>query len=120
VKVRSYQNNHERSGPISGGQVTRELAGRNLSDEVNHREQNLKLVRLAMVRVAQAVVEGEIKMTLSDLDKLIRLEAFLRDEPDSRQEVVFADLKDKSREELAEMVRSEVALLKEIGHVEPE
>lgn len=35
--------------------------------------------------------------------------------PDSRQEVVFPDLRDKSREELREMVRQEMAVLKEVG-----
>ncbi len=55
-------------------------------------------------------------MTLSDLDKLIRLESFLRDEPDSRQEIVFPDLRDKSREELREMVRQEIEALKELEY----
>ena len=54
-------------------------------------------------------------MTLADLDKLIRLEAFLSNEPDSRQEVVFTDLKGKSDEELMEMAREEVKALKELG-----
>ncbi len=55
-------------------------------------------------------------MTLSDLDKLIRLASFLRDEPDSRQEIVFPDLRDKSREELREMVRQEIEALKELEY----
>ncbi len=53
-------------------------------------------------------------MTLGDLDKLIRLEAFLSDLPDSRQEVVFADLKNKSTEELRAMMREEIEALKEL------
>lgn len=53
-------------------------------------------------------------MTLGDLDKIIRLEAFLSNEPDSRQEVVFADLIGKSDQELREMVREEIKLLNEL------
>lgn len=95
-------------------QVAREVASRTLADEVNHRERNLKIVHLALVRLAKAVADGQVKMALGDLDKLIRLESFLRDEPDSRQEIVFPDLKDKSREELREMVRQEMEILKEL------
>ena len=38
-----------------------------------------------------------------------------RNEPDSRQEIVFADLKGKSDEELREMVREEMRLLGELN-----
>ena len=92
-------------------QIAREMASRTLSDGVNHRERNLQIVQMSLVRIAKAIVDGEVKMTLSDLDKLIRLESFLRDEPDSRTEVVVADLRNKSAEELREMIREEVDLL---------
>ena len=48
------------------------------------------------------------------LDRLIRLESFLRDEPDSRQEIVLPDLRNKSQEELRKMIRGEMEILKEI------
>ncbi len=96
-------------------QVAREVAGRTLADEVSHRERNLQIVHMALVQLARALADGEVKMSLGDLDKLIRLESFLRDEPDSRQEVVFGDLRNKSREELREMVRQEMDVLKELG-----
>ena len=80
-----------------------------------HTERNLKIVQMSLVRIAKAIVDGDVKMTLSDLDKLIRLESFLRDEPDSRQEIVVADLRTKSNEELREMIREEVETLRELG-----
>ena len=95
-------------------EVAREVATRTLTDEVSHRERSLQIVQMALVQLARAIVEGNVKMTLGDLDKLIRLEAFLSDQPDSRQEIVFADLKNKSTEELREMVKEEVELLKEL------
>ena len=95
-------------------QVAREVAGRTISDEVNHRERNLQIVHMALVQLAKAVADGHVKMALGDLDKMIRLESFLRDEPDSRQEVVFGDLRNKSREELQEMVRQEIEVLKQL------
>ena len=56
--------------------------------------------------------------SLGDLDRLIRLESFLRDEPDSRQELVFGDLRDKSTEELREMMRQEIEALGELKMME--
>ena len=95
-------------------QVARGVASRTLADEVSHRERNLQIVHMALVQLARAVADGEVKMALGDLDRLIRLESFLRDEPDSRQEVVFGDLRNKSREEIQEMVRQEMEVLNEL------
>ena len=96
-------------------QIAREVASRTLTDETNRRERSLQIVHMALVQLAKGIAEGEVKMTLGDLDKLIRLEAFLSNEPDSRQEVMFADLKGKSDEELMEMVEEEVKTLKKLG-----
>ena len=60
------------------------MASRVISNEVNHRERNLQIVHMALVQLAKAVADGQVRMGLGDLDRLIRLEAFLRDEPDSR------------------------------------
>ena len=95
-------------------QAAREVASRTLADEVNHRARNLQIVHMALVQLAKAVADGHVKMALGDLDKLIRLESFLRDEPDSRQEIVFPDLRDKSGEELREMIRQEMETLKQL------
>jgi len=95
--------------------VVREVASRTLESEVSRREQGLQIVRMAVLQLAKAIAEGEIKMSLSDLDKLIRLEAFLLDEPESRQEIVLADLRGKSDDELGAMIREELSVLREIG-----
>ena len=81
----------------------------------SRRERSLQIVHLAMVQLAKAIAEGEVKMTLADLDKLIRLEAFLSDEPESRHELVLNDLRDKSDRELSEMVKQELEIL---GHIQ--
>jgi trehalose-6-phosphate synthase len=74
---------------------------------------------MAMIQLAKAIAERRVKMILGNLDKLIRLESFLRDEPDPRQEVVFANLKSKSTEELRDMVRTETEMLKEMDENGP-
>jgi hypothetical protein len=43
------------------------------------------------------------------------LEAFLCDEPESRHELVLNDLRDKSDNELREMVNQEIEVLRRIG-----
>ena len=83
--------------------VAREMAARALNDEVSRRERSLQIVQLALVQLAKAIAEGRVKMTLSDLDKLIRLEAFLSDEPESRHSLIVADLRGKTIEELRGM-----------------
>jgi hypothetical protein len=85
-----------------------------MSDEVSRRERSLQIVHLAMVQLAKAIAEGDLRMTLSDLDKLVRLEAFLCDEPESRHELVLNDLRDKSDSELREMVKQEIEVLQGI------
>ena len=68
-----------------------------------------------MVRLAKAIAEGEVTMTLADLDKLIRLEAFLSDEPESRHELVMSNLRGKSDAELRQIVENEIVALLEIS-----
>ncbi len=107
-------------------QVAREVASRTLNTEVARTQRSLQIVQMSIVQLAKAVSQGKIKMTLSDLDKLIRLESFLSGQSDSRQEHIFGDLKNKSTEELREMIKVEIEMLKEldiqeqeIGTVEP-
>ncbi|MHC4060012.1 MAG: hypothetical protein ACYSR6_00165 [Planctomycetota bacterium] len=95
-------------------QVAREVANRTLTDDVSRRERNLKIVEMAVIRLARDIRDGRIKTTLADLDRLIRLESFLSDEPDSRPEIIVTDLRDKSDAELREMVRREVETIKEL------
>ena len=100
-------------------QVVREVASRTLDVEVSRRERGLQIVQMAVFQLAKAIAEGDIKMSLSDLDRLIRLEAFLSNEPDSRKEIVIG-LSGKSDEDVRKLLREEMALLKEIGVEETE
>jgi len=96
-------------------QVVREVASQSLDVEVSRRERGLQIVQMAVLQLARAIAEGEVKMSLSDLDRLVRLEAFLSNEPDSRQEIVIGELRGKSDEDLRKLLREEMSLLKEIG-----
>jgi transposase len=94
--------------------IARQLASRNFTDEVSRRERSVRIVELALIRLAKSISQGDVRMSLSDLDKLVRLEFFLRDEPDSRQEIILQDLKDKTDEELRDIMRKEFVLLREL------
>jgi hypothetical protein len=93
-------------------EIAREVADRTTSGEIDRRERSLQIVHMALVQLAKAIAEGDIRMTMSDLDKLIRLEAFLSDEPESRHELVLHELSTKSDSELREMVRRELEVLR--------
>jgi hypothetical protein len=95
-------------------EIARELATRTLGGEVSRRERNTQIIQMAILQLAKAVAEGQVKMTLSDLDKLIRLESYLNDEPDSRREIIIGDLKNKTDQELEEIVRQEMSAIREI------
>ncbi len=94
--------------------VAREVANRTLDDAVSRSERNMQIVRMAVFQLAKAVAEGEVRMTLSDLDRLIRLEAFLSDEPESRRQIVIHDLKYKTDEELQAIIDDEIASIEKI------
>jgi hypothetical protein len=95
--------------------LERAVADRTTSGEIDRRERSLQTVHLALVQLAKAIAEGDIRMTMSDLTKLIRLEAFLSDEPESRNELVLHELSAKSDSELREMVRRELDVLRSLG-----
>lgn len=53
---------------------------------------------MALVQLAKGIAEGDIRMTLADLHKLFRLEAFLGDEPESRHKVVVSEAARQERQ----------------------
>jgi transposase len=96
------------------GEVARAMAARNVSNEVSNRSRNMQIIQLALVHLAKAIAEGKVKMNLSDLDRLVRLESFLDQGVDSRHEVIFESLKGKSFEELRGMLKTEIDSLKKL------
>lgn len=64
--------------------IAREVADRTVTDEVSRRERSVQIVHMALVQLARGIVEGQVKMTLGDLDKLIRLEALTLDDSETR------------------------------------
>ena len=95
-------------------EVARIMATKAISNEVTNRSRNLQIVQMALMQLAKAIVDGKVKMTLADLDRLIRLESFLTDGPDSRKEILVHGLMEKSNEELKQMIKEEVAMLQEL------
>ena len=96
------------------GEVARAMAARNVDAEVSNRSRNKQIIQLALVQLAKAIAEGKIKMNLSDLERLVRLESFLDQGVDSRHEVIIESLRGKSYEELRGMLRTELETLKKL------
>ena len=97
------------------GEVARAMAARNVDNEVSNKIRNKQIIQLALVQLAKAIAEGKVKMNLSDLDRLVRLESFLDQGVDSRHEVIIESLKGKSFEELRGMIKDELETLKKLG-----
>ena len=66
-------------------EVARALADQSLKDGVERSARNRKIIEMGLVRVAQDIAEGKVKVTMGDLDRLIRLEEFLREDVEKNQ-----------------------------------
>ena len=60
--------------------VARAMADRSMKKGMERGMRNSKIIEMGLVQVAKAIAEGKVKMTVSDLDRLIRLEEYLRGE----------------------------------------
>jgi hypothetical protein len=56
------------------------VAERSMKDGIERGVRNLKIIEMGLLQVAKAIAEGKVKPTVSDLDRLIRLEEFLKEE----------------------------------------
>ena len=64
--------------------VARRAMDRAETEEVETRTKYLKVVELALLKLAHGIADGEVKGTFSDLDRLVRLKVFL-EEPEVPQ-----------------------------------
>ncbi|MGD9402109.1 MAG: hypothetical protein PVF95_07575 [bacterium] len=86
-------------------EVARAMADRSMKDGIERSVRNSKIIEMGLVQVAKAIAEGKVKMTVSDLDRLIRLEEYLREEVEPRQQkivVVWGDSDDETDDELGD------------------
>ena len=58
--------------------AARTMADQSLKSTTEKIARNRKIVEMGLMQVAKAIAEGKVKPTISDLDRLIRLEEFLR------------------------------------------
>jgi hypothetical protein len=98
--------------------VAKVVTSKTIQEEVEARVRNKAIVQLALVTLARQISQGKVRGTLSDLDKLVRLEAFLDGQADSRQEVIQHDLRGKTADELKALLRREIAELAELAEYE--
>ena len=77
VRHWARQGNWKQSLRERGVEEARRLADQTLESTVTQRGRNRKIVELALRRLAKAVVDGTVRMQLSDIERLIRLQAEL-------------------------------------------
>jgi transposase len=90
-------------------------ADRSIQVGVESTLRNRQIVQMGLVQIARQIAEGTVRATISDLDRLIRLEAFLEGKADSRQEIIARDLAGKSTDELRVMLQDEIAELADLA-----
>ena len=61
-------------------QAVRTMADRSLEENVESLARNRKIVKMGLIQIARAVAEGKVKVTMADLDRLVRLEEYLRED----------------------------------------
>ena len=64
--------------------VARKVADQTIQSNVHDGERNQKIVELALMKLAKAIAEGKVRMQLSDLDRILRLQEFLESRLDQR------------------------------------
>ena len=106
--------------------VAREIAARVIGDEISSRNRNTQIVHIALVQLAKAIAEGKVRMSLSDLDKLVRLEGYLHEKP--KHELVSSSLglmesliPDMTEEEMRDRLKEQLAFIGwKVVETEPE
>jgi len=71
------------------GEVAKAVAERSMKDGIERGVRNLKIIEMGLLQVAKAIAEGKVKPSVSDLDRLIRLEEFLREERKAGEQTKF-------------------------------
>ena len=61
-------------------EAVRTMADRSLEENVESLARNRKIVKMGLIQVAKAIAEGKVKVTMADLDRLVRLEEYLRED----------------------------------------
>ena len=80
-------------------EVARAVADRSIEDAVERTLTIRMLVEVGLVRVAKAIAEGKVNVTVADLDRLIRLDEFLREDIDGRVILEWRDYDTGDRSE---------------------
>ena len=57
--------------------VARQVADRAIQSNTETLGRNQKIVQLALIKLAKAIADGKVRMQLGDLERLVRLQAFL-------------------------------------------
>jgi len=57
--------------------VARKVADRAIQSNIDKLDRNQKIVQMALVKLAKGIADGKVRMQLGDLERLVRLQAFL-------------------------------------------
>jgi len=88
------------------GEAARQVADRSAQATVGGRERDLRIVRMAKMKLTKDIAEGKVKGKVPDLEMLIRLEDYLVDSHGDPILAALQQLPQDVRDRLLEMLRT--------------
>ncbi len=92
-------------------QAARQLSDRSLNSSFAERERDLKIVRMAKMKLTKDIAEGRVKGRVTDLEMLIRLEAELLGGNGDPIIALLQQLPEEIRDPVIEVIRNRLASL---------
>ena len=83
-------------------ELARQVADRAIQSNIDTLGRNQKIVQLALVRLAKAIADGNVRMQLGDLERLIRLQGYLEKTGEWAEEQKRSPLKDHLHDVLSQ------------------
>jgi hypothetical protein len=87
-------------------QVARQLSDRSMHSSFSERERDLKIVRMAKIKLTKDIAEGRVKGRVTDLEMLIRLEAELLGGNGNPLMALLQQLPEDIRDRVVEVIRN--------------
>jgi hypothetical protein len=87
-------------------QVARQLSDRSSQSTFAERDRDLKIVRMAKMKLTKDIAEGKVKGKIPDLEMLIRLEAFLLGGEGDPLIALIQQLPEEIRDRVIEAIRN--------------
>jgi hypothetical protein len=92
-------------------QAARQISGRSMQSTLAERDRDLKIVRMAKMKLARDIAEGKVKGRVPDLETLIRFEGELLGDDGDPLGALIQQLPEEVRDRVIESIRARLMSL---------